>query len=80
MKDHFEQWISGFSLHVGLATNNMVELAVARQGLAMAWTMGFKYIQLELDYKVVLTWLTNHNASYPTNMIPLICDCRSLLD
>ena len=46
----------------------------------MAWTMGFKYIHLELDSKVVLTWLTNHNASYPTNMIPLIYDCRSLLD
>ena len=46
---------------MGLATNNMVELAAARQGLAMAWTMGFKYIQLELDSKVVLTWLTNHN-------------------
>ena len=46
---------------MGLATNNMVELATARQGLAMAWTMGFKYIQLELDSKVVLTWLTNHN-------------------
>ena len=65
---------------MGLATNNMVELAVVRQGLAMAWTMGFKYIQLELDSKVVLTWLTNHNTSYPTNMMPLIYDCKSLLD
>ena len=65
---------------MGLATNNMVELAAAKQGLAMAWIMGFKYIQLELDSKVVLTWLTNINASYATNMIPLICDCRSLLD
>ena len=80
MRDHFGQWILGFSLYVGLATNNMVELAAANQGLAMAWTMGFKYIQLELDSKVVLTWLTNHNASYATNVIHLICDCRSLLD
>ena len=80
MRDHLGQWISGFSLHVDLATNNMAELAAVRQGLAMAWTMGFKYIQLELDSRVVLTWLTNHNASYPTNMMPLICDCRSLLD
>ena len=46
----------------------------------LAWTMGFKYIQLELDSKVVLTWLTNHNTSYLTNMMPLICNCRSLLD
>ena len=42
--------------------------------------MGFKYIHLELDSKVVLTWLTNPNMSYPTNMMHLICDCRNLLE
>ena len=26
-----------------------------------------------------LTWLTNSYVNYPTNMIPLICDCRNLL-
>ena len=46
----------------------------------MAWNLGFKFIQLEHDSKVVLTWLTNDNASYPTNMMPLICDCRLLMD
>ena len=58
------RWIGGFSLHLGLATNNMAELAAIRQGLDMAWNMGFKFIQLELNSKVVLTWLTNDNASY----------------
>ena len=29
---------------------------------------------------MVLTWFINHNASYSTNMMPLICDCRSHLD
>ena len=56
----------------------MVELVAVHQGLAMAWNLGFKFIQLEL--KVVLTWLTNDNVSYPTNMMPLICDCMSLMD
>ena len=42
----------------------MAELATVRQGLDMAWNMGFKFIQLELNSKVVLTWLTNDNASY----------------
>ena len=64
---------------MGLATNNMIELAAVRQGLAMAWNMGFKFLQLELDSKVVLTWLTNNNMNYPTNMMSLICDCRNLL-
>ena len=65
LRDHLGQWISGFSLHVGLATNNMVELAAFRQGLAMAWTMGFKFIYLELDSKVVLNWLTKSQYEFP---------------
>ena len=36
LRDHWDQWISGFFLHVGLATNNMAELAAVRQGLEMA--------------------------------------------
>ena len=58
----------------------MAELSTVRQGLALAWDMRFKFIQLELDSNVVLTWLTDHNATYPPNMLPLICDCRNLMD
>ena len=78
--NHSGEWISRFSIHLGLASNNMAELATVRQGLALAWYMGFKFIQLELDSSVVLTWLTAHNATYPPNMLPLICDCRNLMD
>ena len=67
-------------MHVGLATNNMAELEAIRQGLAMAWNMGVKCHQLELDSKVVLNWLTISNLNYPTNILPLICDCRNLLE
>ena len=79
LRDHRGQWISGFSLRGGFATNNMAELATVRQGLEMAWNKGYKLLHLELDSKVVLSWLTNHNINYPTNMLPLICDCRNLL-
>ena len=58
----------------------MAELATVRQGLAMAWNAGMKLLQLKLDSRVVLTWLTNKNMNYPTNMLPLIYDCRNLLD
>ena len=64
LRDHLGRWIADFSLHLGLAKNNMAELATVPQGLAMAWNLGFKFIQLEHDSKVVLTWLTNDNASY----------------
>ena len=80
LRDHSDVWISGFSLHLGLASNNMAKLTTVRQDLALAWDMGFKFIRLELDSSVVLTWLIDHNVTYPPNMIPLICDCRNLMD
>ena len=80
LRDHQGRWIAGFSAQVGLTTNNMAELTAVIQGLAIAWNTGMKLLQLELDSKVVLTWLTNKNANYPTNMLPLIYDCRNLLD
>ena len=46
----------------------------------LVWYMGFKFIQFELDSSVVLTLLIDHNVTYPPNMIPLICDCRNLMD
>ena len=79
MRDHRGQWITSFSLRGGFATNNMAELAAVRQGLGMTWNKGYKLLHLELDSKVVLSWLTNQNMNYPTNLLPLICDCRNLL-
>jgi len=58
----------------------MAKLAAVRQGLAIAWDMGFKFIQLEIDSSVVLSWIKDKIATYPTNIMPLICDCRNLLD
>ena len=80
LRDHQGQWIAGFSMHVGIATNNIAELEAVRQGLEMAWNMGVKRLHLELDSKVVLDWLTSSNLNYPTNILPLICDCRNLLE
>ena len=65
---------------MGITSNNLAELVAVRQGLMLAWNKGVKFLQLELDSKVVLHWLTNKNINYPTNMLPLICDCRNLLD
>ena len=65
---------------MGIASNYLAELAAVRQGLMLAWNKEVKFLQLELDSKVVLHWLTNKNINYPTNMLPLICDCRNLLD
>ena len=55
LQDHRGQWITGFSLRGGFATNNMAELTAVRQGLEMAWNKGYKLLHLELDSKVVLS-------------------------
>ena len=68
LRDHRGQWITGFSLCGGFASNNMAELAVVRQGLEIAWNKGYRLLHLELDSKVVLFWLTNQNMNYPTNL------------
>ena len=80
LRDHQGRWITGFSTRVGLTTNNMTELVAVRQGMMIAWNKGVKFLQLELDSKVVLHWLTKKNMNYPTNMLPLICDRKNLLD
>ena len=44
LRDSSSGWLSGFSLNLGIATNNM-----AKWGLLPAWNLGFKFIQIELD-------------------------------
>ena len=80
LRNHMGNWLAGFSLHLGIASNNMAELATVRQGLILAWDMGFKFIQLELDSITVVHWLTGTCVTYPSHMILLICDCRNLMD
>ena len=52
-------WISGFSLNMGITSNNIAELRAVRQGLILAWELGFKFIHLEIDSMIVLS-LVNH--------------------
>ena len=55
LRDSSGLWISGFSLNMDTATNNMAELEAVRQGLLLAWELGFKFIQLEIDSVIVLS-------------------------
>ena len=71
--------ISSFSLHMGITSNNIVELGAVHQGLVLAWNLGFKFIQLEIDSMIVLSWLTTDKDISP-DVIPLLCDCRNLLE
>ena len=65
---------------MGITTNNMAQLGVVRQGLMLAWDLGFKFIQQKLDFVIVLSWLTASTYNFPPDVLLLICDCRSLME
>ena len=37
LRNYSSEWISRFSFHLGLASNNMVELTAVRQGLGLGY-------------------------------------------
>ena len=65
---------------MGITTNNMAQLGAVRQGLMLAWDLGFKFIQQKLDFVIVLSWLTASTYNFPPDVLPLICDCRSFME
>ena len=79
LRDSSRVWISFFALNMGIMTNNMAELGTVRQGLMLAWDLGFKFIQLEIDSMIVLSQLTKENSNFPPDVFPLLCYCRSLM-
>ena len=50
-------------VEIDITTNNMAELEAVSQGLWLAWDLGFKFIQLEIDSVIVLSWLTEVNST-----------------
>ena len=66
-------------MNLGITSNNVVELGAVRQGLQLAWDLGFKSVYLEVDSMIVIDWLIDENVIFPPNVFPLLCDCRSLM-
>jgi len=54
LRDSSRSCISGFSLNMGITSNNVAELGAVRQGLKLAWDLGFEFIHLEIDSMIVL--------------------------
>ena len=53
LRDSFGRWILGFSLNLGITSNNVAELEAVRQGLQLAWDLEFKFIHLEIDSMII---------------------------
>ena len=79
LRDFSGNWVSGFSLHLSLASNNITKLWAIRQGPMLAWDLGFKFNQLETNSTMVISWLTT-NGNLSPDMVPLISNCRNLME
>ena len=45
----------------------------------MAWELGYKHINLEIDSQILLNWLTTYGALAPEHSA-FILDCKILFD
>lgn len=54
LRDSSGKWISGFSLNLGITSNNVAELGAIWYGLQLALNMGFKFMHVQIDSMVVL--------------------------
>ena len=64
---------------MGITSNNIAELGAVCEGLLLAWNLGFRFIHLEIDSMIVLSWLTNNNDILPV-INPILCDFRNLME
>ena len=58
--------------------NNIAKIWAIRYGLKMAWELGYKHINLEIDSQILLNWLTTYGVLALEHFV-LILDCRMLL-
>ncbi|KAK9285069.1 hypothetical protein L1049_024254 [Liquidambar formosana] len=71
-------WLKGFYRHIGRTTSVCAELWAIRDGLQLAWSMGYCHVILQLDAQIVISLLTQQMASTPWHLT-LVTDCKSLL-
>ena len=65
-------------MHIDFDTNNAAKLWAIRQGLLIAQELDYKFIDLQINFDIVICWLTS-NETTTLAMTPLICDCKALL-
>ena len=62
LRDSQRNWINGFSMRIGFVTNNTAELWAVRQGLLISCELDYKFINLQIDYEIVICWLTSNET------------------
>ena len=62
LRDSQRNWINGFSMRIGFVTNNTAELWAVRPGLLISCELDYKFINLQIDYEIVICWLTSNET------------------
>ena len=55
VRDGYSNWVAEFSAKLGHCSVTYAELWGVHEGLALAWDLGFRRVQLEVDSQVVVT-------------------------
>ena len=78
VRDEHENWIAGFTRHIGTTNCFAAELWGLRNGLSLCLSLNILCLVVEVDAKAVVDILKNHN--YDNIIIsPIMEDCRQLV-
>ena len=78
IRDNEGRWIRGYSRSIGHMTSVMAELWALRDGLNLAFQLGIRWLEVELDAKVIVEMLNNANSTN-IKFSPLVFYYRSLI-
>lgn len=78
IRDHNGCWLAGFSRAIGQAMSVKAELWPLRKGLQLCIARNLQAVQVELDAKVVMNWMSS-SACISTAHSSLITNCKFLL-
>lgn len=58
MKNGDGEWCGGFAVNIGSCSAQLAELWGIYYGLLIAWEKGIRRLELEVDFKMVVEFLT----------------------
>ena len=65
IRDHAGHWVCGFSRHIGIASSSVAEVWAISDDLALASSLGFTNLVVELDALSVASLISNEFKAHP---------------
>ncbi|KAJ7982509.1 Ribonuclease H [Quillaja saponaria] len=72
------QWLGGYVVNLGYGTNMFAEISGIYYGLKLAWELGFRKVEAELDSMVVLKLIQEDDVEFHP-YANLILSCKELM-